>query len=191
MEKPGGREKISGVVLAGGQSRRFGRDKGLYVYKNKPLALHAAEILEPLCDEIIISSNKPAEYAPLGFRVISDIYKNCGPLGGIHSGLSHAAHDKVAFIACDTPHIPASIYSFLLQHQQSYDAIMPAHGQYIETLCAVYHKGSLVQITASLENKTYKILDAHKDLMVRYISVEAEDFYSPEIFHNINYQDDI
>ena len=185
-----GKSKITGVVLAGGQSRRFGRDKGLYSYKGKPLVLRAADIIRPLCDEIRISTNNPEAYTQFGLPLIADIFQGCGPLGGIHSGLTHARHDTVLFIACDTPNVPVSIYHFLLNNMHSHNAIMPAHGSYIETLCAVYHKRCLPKIEEALKNRVYKILDAHNEMDVRYVAVEKEDFYSPAIFHNINYQND-
>ena len=182
---------ITGVILAGGRSSRFGQDKGLFHYQGKPLVQHAADIIRPLCDDLLIISNKPDQYAGFGLTVKPDLYPGCGPLAGIHSGLSHAAQDTVAFIACDTPHIPSKTYAFLLQHLGDYDAIMPAHGKFIETLCAAYQKKSLPAITRALEEKTYKILAAHLEMRVRYIPVGQEDFYAPGIFHNINYPQDI
>ncbi len=185
-----GKSKITGVVLAGGQSRRFGRDKGVYLYKGKPLVLRAVDSIRPLCDEILVSTNNPEAYTQFGLPLIADIFQGCGPLGGIHSGLTHAHHNTVLFIACDTPNVPVSIYHVLLNNMHAHDAIMPAHGNYIETLCAVYHKRCLPQIKESLKNGVYKILDAHNNMNVRYFPVGKEDFYSPEIFHNINYQND-
>ncbi len=59
---------VTGVVLAGGRSSRFGQDKGLYPYHGKPLVLHAADIIRPLCDELLIISNTPEEYRILACR---------------------------------------------------------------------------------------------------------------------------
>ncbi len=153
--------------------------------------MHAAEIIQPLCDDILIISNKPQQYAAFGLPVMADLFPGCGPLAGIHSGLSNAGQDTVIFIACDTPHIPVKTFSFLLRNMEDHDAIMPAHGKFIETLCAAYHKKSLPMITQALHDKRYKILDAHTCMHVRYIPVEQEDFYAPEIFHNINYPHDL
>ncbi len=182
---------VTGVVLAGGRSARFGQDKGLYPYRGKPLVLHAADIIRPLCDELLIISNKPAQYADFGLPVMTDFYPGCGPLAGIHSGLYNAGKDTALFIACDTPHIPTTTYSFLLQHMADHDAIMPAHGKYIETLCAAYHKKSLPAIEQALKEEKYKIIVAHNGMHVLYIRVDQEAFYAPDIFHNINYPGDL
>ncbi len=186
-----GKSKITGVVLAGGQSRRFGRDKGLYLYRDKPLFMHALEVVRPLCDEILISTNKTDPYQKFHYRIITDTYPGCGPLAGIHSGLSEASHETVLFIACDTPNVPIELYRFLLGNMASYEAIMPMHKNGIETLCAVYDRRSLGKITKSLEAGKYKILDAHQSMNVRYIAVEDEGFYSADIFHNINFRSDL
>ncbi len=182
---------VTGVVLAGGRSSRFGQDKGLYPYRGKPLVLHAADIIRPLCDECFIISNEPDKYSDFGLPVMPDLRPGCGPLAGIHSGLAYASQDTVIFIACDTPHIPSKTFAFLLQHLEDHDAIMPSHGKFIETLCAVYHKKSLPAIDQALEKRQYKILDAHAGMHVRYMPVEQEDFYTPHIFHNINYPQDL
>ncbi len=185
------RTGVTGVVLAGGRSSRFGRDKGLYPYRGKPLVMHAADIIRPLCDDLLIISNKPHQYAAFGLPVMADLFPGCGPLAGIHSGLSNAGQDTVIFIACDIPNIPSKIFSFLLSNLGDHDAIMPTHGKFIETLCAVYHKKSLPAIALALEEKRYKILDAHASLHVHYIPVEHKDFYAPDIFRNINYPQDL
>ncbi len=185
------KSNITGVILSGGQSRRFGRDKGLHPFKGKPLVMHALDIIRPLCDEVLISTNKPDSYKKFQYPMITDSYPGCGPLAGFHSGLSAASHDTVLFLACDTPNVPVRLYHFLLENMASYEAIMPLHNNGIETLCAVYKRNSLAKITASLEAEKYKILDAHQSMKVRYIPVDEEDFYSADMFHNINFRSDL
>ncbi len=182
---------ISGVVLAGGKSRRFGRDKGLYPFRGVPLVKNALDILQPLCDEVLISTNDPESYKSFDVKTIMDIYTDCGPLGGIHSGLTHADGDLIALIPCDTPFVPSSLYTFLLHHIGSHQAIMPTHGKYTEPMCAIYAKNCLDQIEQAMAEKRYKILDALKTIDASFINVEDQAFFEPDIFHNINYKENL
>ncbi|TVR41044.1 MAG: molybdenum cofactor guanylyltransferase [Bacteroidia bacterium] len=183
--------KTTGIVLAGGKSTRFGEDKALYLFKNKPLVLHALDILRPFCDELMISTNSPESYQDFGVKTVMDIYTGSGPLGGIHAALSISQGSHAAFISCDTPFIPSDIYPFLLENMADHQAIMPAHGEYVETMCAIYQKSSLPFIEKAIVGKKYKILEALKAINVRYINIENETFFRPEIFHNINYKTDL
>jgi len=182
---------IGGVVLAGGKSRRFGRDKGLYPFRGKPLVKHALDILQPLCDEVLISTNDPESYKSFGVKTITDIYTDCGPLGGIHSGLTHADGDLIALIPCDTPFVPPALYTYLLDHAGNRQAIIPTHGKYVEPMCAIYAKNCLGHIEQAISKKRYKILDALKTAEVSFINVEGQAFFEPDIFHNINYKENL
>jgi len=183
--------KTTGIVLAGGKSKRFGEDKGLFLFRDKHLVLHALDILRPWCDELMISTNRPDSYQVFGVKTVKDVYPGCGPLGGIHAALSNSRFSHAAFISCDTPFIPTEIYPYLLENMADHQAIMPVHGKYVETMCAIYHKSSLPSIEIAIEAKKYKILEALKAMDVRFINIENESFFHAEIFHNINYKTDL
>lgn len=183
---------MTGVVLAGGKSSRFGQDKGLYPFRGKPLAYHALNIVRPHCRELLISANDHAEaYNQPVVHTIQDIYPDCGPLGGIHSALYHAEHRYIAIISCDSPFIPSEIYDFLYQNMGDHQCIMPAHNHFIETMCAIYTKDSLSVIEKAIRSGTYKIIEAVKQLNCHYLNIERTPFYYPDIFHNINYPEDL
>jgi molybdopterin-guanine dinucleotide biosynthesis protein A len=182
---------ITGVVLSGGRSSRFGQDKGLYPYKGKPLVLHALAILEPLCRKLMISTNDSSSYAGFGYECIADISHNAGPLAGIQSALTNAHTEGVAIISCDTPSVPSALYKKLINSISDYDVVMPVHDGFIETMCAVYAKKCLPQIEAAINSKQLRILDAIKPLDKLFLNIEDEAFYKPDIFHNINYKRDI
>jgi len=60
---------LGGIVLCGGKSSRIGKDKGMLLYNNKCLVLHAIDIINPYCTEVILSTNNP-EYAKFGYSII-------------------------------------------------------------------------------------------------------------------------
>ena len=105
-------EKITGVILAGGQGRRMGSvDKGLVELRGRPMAEWVIERFGPQVDELIINANQNAErYAAFGHPVFpDDIGGFAGPLAGLHAALSRARHPLVATAPCDSPFLPADL----------------------------------------------------------------------------------
>ncbi len=186
-----GKERLTGVVLAGGKSSRFGQDKGLYHFHGKPLVEYALDILRPVCHDILISTNHPDDYSGFGIPCITDFFRDAGPLAGIHSALKHARSSMVAVIGCDMPNIPSRLFTAMLQHAGAYDVVMPAHRGFTETLCALYSKNAIYAIEQSIRNKEYKIIKAIESLNALFLPVEQEPFYRPGIFQNINYKSDL
>ncbi|MBD5801429.1 Molybdenum cofactor guanylyltransferase [Azoarcus sp. Aa7] len=106
------REKITGVILAGGQGRRMGSvDKGLVELRGRPMAEWVIERFGPQVDELIINANQNAErYAAFGYPVFpDDIGGFAGPLAGLHAALARAQHPLVATAPCDSPFLPADL----------------------------------------------------------------------------------
>lgn len=111
------REKITGVILAGGLGRRMdGSDKGLQELRGKPMAQWVAERLAPQVDQLLINANRNGErYAAFGYPVFADqIPDFAGPLAGLHAALSAAQHPLVATAPCDSPFLPTDLVSRLL-----------------------------------------------------------------------------
>ena len=111
-----GKDKITGVVLAGGLGRRMGGiDTGLQTLRGQPLVHWVVERLAPQVDELLINANQNGErYAAFGHRVVPDeIPDFAGPLAGLHAALSAAAHPLVATAPCDSPFLPADLISRL------------------------------------------------------------------------------
>ncbi len=182
---------LSGVVLAGGKSSRFGTNKALFNYRGKRLVEHALDVLRPICGELLICTNNPEAYAGFGATCITDIYENTGPLGGIHSALTAAKNDQIAIISCDTPFIPTELFKIMVLEMTTYDLIMPVHKGFTESMCAIYSKSCLPALEQALITGKFRILDAIKPLNSRFLPVDQESFYTWEIFHNINYKEDL
>lgn len=105
-------EKITGVVLAGGQGRRMGGvDKGLTLLQGRPFIEWVLARFSPQVDEVLINANQNLEqYARFGYRVIPDeIGGFAGPLAGLHRGLAEAQHELVATVPCDSPFLPEDL----------------------------------------------------------------------------------
>ena len=107
---------VTGVVLAGGLSRRMDRvDKGLALLDGKPMVRHVIERFAPQVGELIINANQHADaYGAYGYRVIADVIDGfAGPLAGLHAALSVAGFPLVATVPCDSPFLPDDLVARL------------------------------------------------------------------------------
>ena len=109
---PIARERITGVVLAGGRGARMGGlDKGLQLLQGVPLALHALDRLRPQVGPTLVVANRnlPA-YRAFGVPVASDeLPDHAGPLAGFLAGLTHCATPWLLTVPCDTPGFPGDL----------------------------------------------------------------------------------
>jgi len=104
--------RVTGIVLAGGQGRRMGGvDKGLQLLHGKSMVEHVLARLAPQVDEILINANQNLEaYARFGHRVVADAIGGfAGPLAGLHAGLAAARHEMVLTVPCDSPFLPPDL----------------------------------------------------------------------------------
>lgn len=100
------REKITGVILAGGRARRMGgRDKGLEWFAGRPLVDWVIDALIPQVSEVMINANRNrAIYAVRGHRVIADEIEGFqGPLAGVASAMATVTTPWIATLPCDSP----------------------------------------------------------------------------------------
>ena len=98
-------KNLSGIILAGGLSRRLGRNKAVENFNNKPLLSIVYDSIKPFVNEIIIIVNNKQRQVELSFlknaNFATDEYNNSGSLGGIYTGLSNANNEKAIVVACD------------------------------------------------------------------------------------------
>jgi len=135
------RRDATAVVLAGGRSRRMGRDKSLVQVGGKPLIAHIVDQLRPHFDELLVSASDPARYAFLDLPIVPDRVPDQGPLMGIASALAAAHHDRVFVTACDIPEVDVDLMTTLLRRARHHDGAVPRSGEGLfEPLFAVYRK---------------------------------------------------
>ncbi len=85
---------ITGIILAGGKSKRMGINKALLKIGDKTIIERTAGLMQGLFNRVLLITNSPNEYMFLGLEIYEDIYKNIGPLAGIHSGLVYSNYRK-------------------------------------------------------------------------------------------------
>ncbi len=97
------RSHVTGAVLAGGRSRRMGRDKRLLRFEGQPLLLRAVQLLTSVADEILVVAPEPPPLLVAEARHVADRIQGFGVLSGLHAALSEASFDPVLCIPVDTP----------------------------------------------------------------------------------------
>ncbi len=181
------KNKITGIVLAGGKSRRMGTEKGLLKFGGKHLIEHAIAVLEKVCGQIIIIENSDT-YDFLGYDVIADIIPNSGPMVGIYTGLMNSKTELNLVLSCDMPFISEETLKYLVSNIKDFDVVVPWHGeQKLEPMCALYHKNTIPVFEQFIQSDNYKIQDVYSQLKTNKLFISADlDFYKSHLFDNLN-----
>ncbi|MCL4487554.1 MAG: molybdenum cofactor guanylyltransferase [Chloroflexi bacterium] len=116
---------VTGLIMAGGQSRRMGRDKAWIDFQGKALVEHVLDHVRPLCSEVYIVANDAAAFESLGVPVVPDIFPGKGPLGGVYSGMLVAREQHCLAVACDMPFLNPALVRFLISLAPDYDVVIP------------------------------------------------------------------
>lgn len=141
---------VTGVILAGGRSSRFGSNKALTTFRGIPLIDRVLNVMAPLFEDLLIVTNTPEEYARLNVPLVEDIEPYQGPLGGVFSALRRAANDRVFAVACDMPLLDARVIQGIIQSAGDATAAIPVHDGIREYLMALYSRRLMPEICRAL-----------------------------------------
>lgn len=184
------------VVLAGGSSRRLGRDKMQEELNGEPLLLRVVRRLAALGTEIVVVTAPGADFRfPEGLRVrlATDLRPGRGPIAGVHAGLSAARSSHCFVAAGDMPFLNLDLVRYMLEISGPYDVVIPRHGVLLEPLHAVYSRRCLGPIEAALEAGENRIVAFFPHVNVRYVEGDVIERLDPGrlSFFNVNTQADM
>jgi molybdenum cofactor guanylyltransferase len=136
----------TGVVVAGGRSRRLGQDKRrlrLWGEDGPALLERTVALLGGLCDEVVVALADPAEWPELPARCVADTLPGAGVLSGLHAGLRAATRPYALVVAADMPFLSEALLRAMLAHPREFDVLALAgpgarNALGIEPLHAVY-----------------------------------------------------
>jgi len=181
---------MTGIILAGGKSSRMGEDKGLMMLSGKPMVSYVIDTVRSITNDIIIVTSSD-KYIDNGCTIVKDLYEEKGPLAGIYTGLVNSKSHSNIVLSCDTPFVSAQLLNYLLKQQNGFDVIVAAHRGNSEQLVGIYTKDCLPIFKDQIESDQLKIKTAIKMLNYQEIEIDKDlDFYKPELFFNINTQED-
>jgi len=182
--------QITGIILSGGQSTRMGSDKALLKVNGKTLLENAILTCKSVCNEIIISSDNPA-HKKTGYKIISDEFKNSGPLSGIYSCLTNSQTDWNFIISVDAAFVEPSFIQFLINKTDNFDAIVPFHNQGKEPLISMYHKNGIKLMLTHLQSGNLKMHNLLHAMNTHYVDSQKWANQFPQIFRNLNRPGDL
>ncbi len=143
----------SAIILAGGRSSRFGKDKGLLSLGGKTLVEHVREKMAGIAREVVITVSTKAQE-----EIYSRMFSSCfvatddrfhgGPLAGLYTGLKVVNGNKVAVVGCDMPFVSGDLLDLLFELCQGHDAVIPRWPNgYVEPFHSVYDTSHCLSAT--------------------------------------------
>ncbi|MCY4111712.1 MAG: molybdenum cofactor guanylyltransferase [Chloroflexi bacterium] len=195
-DDPPGSAAASAIVLAGGASRRMGRDKRLLPWgtdadgRPRTLLQAVVDTLAAVTDDVIVVANDQPEIR--GARVMPDAIPGSGSLGGILSGIEAARHERVFVAAADMPFLNTTLVRDLLDRLEGHDAVVPIVGGRPEPLHAVYGPAVGAAARRQIARGQLKIALAFEGLDVLRVPEAELRALDPELrsFRNVNTPED-
>ncbi len=207
--------QVSGIIVAGGASRRMGRDKAFIDFDGVPLIARVLERVQPLCTEVTIVANDQPAYAQFGVPVIGDLYPGKGSLGGTYSGVLAAREQYVLAVACDMPFLNTELLKYLISLAPQFDVVIPRAADLVtktpraeklrkrqrllakqvdlQPMHAVYAKTCLPAMEARIREGDLRLIGFHDDVRVHVVEPAEVDRFDPQhlSFFNANTPEDL
>lgn len=184
----------TGIILAGGKGSRIKKNKALITLpEGQTLIQRCTETLHKVCGEVLIVTNDKDPYRNLGARVVEDIIKAKGPLGGIYTGLFHSRMHCNFIMGCDMPFPQPDLIKLLLQKCDHHDVVVPEINGEVEPLFAVYSKNCLPVMSTHIQRDALKIRDIFEELRTKKVREKEIERVDPKhlSFFNINREEDL
>ncbi|WNS80918.1 molybdenum cofactor guanylyltransferase [Domibacillus sp. DTU_2020_1001157_1_SI_ALB_TIR_016] len=180
--------KTAGIVLAGGQSSRYGRPKMFEQYKEKPFYQHSVDVLSANgLHPIILSTNRflADRFDLSGVELIVEPTPHQGPLFALHHAISQFGEPEWFFVlSADIPFVREAFIDQLLLHcHPDYNAVVPAEGEKLQPLLALYHRRCLPYMNEALGEGRRSLMALLHKIPFKTVSFENEPS-----FININTQ---
>jgi len=182
---------LSVAVQAGGQSTRMIENKALKLFGGRPLIQRVIARLSPIADEMLVTTNQPADFAFLDLPLFPDIKPGRGPLGGLYTALVSAKYPIVAVVACDMPFANAALLQAaagILAGEEA-DVVIAETPEGFEPLHAVYHRGNCIPaIEGAMARDQWRMISWFPQVKVRVLAMDEVDRYDPghDAFRNVN-----
>ncbi|HEX5838247.1 MAG TPA: molybdenum cofactor guanylyltransferase, partial [Anaerolineales bacterium] len=156
-----------------------------------PLIQRVVDRLSPVADEVIVTTNRPEDYAFLGLRLLPDLKPDRGPLGGLYTAVASASYPLVAVVACDMPFASALLIEAAtrLMVREEADVVIARTEEGYEPFHALYRRATcLPAIEAAIDSDQWKVIAWFPHVKVRILTTEEIQQYDPAglAFWNVN-----
>lgn len=191
-------EGVTGIIVAGGLSRRFGSDKASASLRGRPLLQWVRDALAPAVDEIVIvtaaGQTLPPMHPAIPATVVEDREPERGPLAGLAAGFAVAASPVCFATSCDAPLLRTTVVERIIGALGDHDAVLPEVGGFQQPLTAVYRREPcLAAAEAALASGANKVIDAFAALDVLALGEDRLTRADPDLrsFRNANTPDEL
>jgi molybdopterin-guanine dinucleotide biosynthesis protein A len=178
--------------LTGGKSSRLGRIKATEKIGAQTLLELVIESLFPITRSIlVVFSESTFDLVDVGrfdVKVVVDLYREGGVLGGLYTGLVNAGTRYSLAVGCDMPFLNAALLRYLVDLAPGFDIVVPRCGRMYEPLHAVYSRRCLPFIAELIEQNKLKVSNLFDLVNTRYVEDKEIAKYDPRhlSFFNIN-----
>lgn len=177
------KEKITGIILAGGKSSRMKENKAFVKINNIPFIEHILNNVKGVCDKVMIIANSD-QYDKYGV-VYHDLVKESGPLAGINTGLHYSNTFKNLVVSCDVPFITTKLLQYLIDESKECDIVLPSVNGKTHQLIGIYTKNCQAVFERELMKGNLKLAQVNELLNLKKINIDTTVF-EPNTFLNIN-----
>ena len=167
--------------------------KPLMEIAGKPLIQHVLEGVEGLGDDLLVTTQRPQDYAFLGIRLVRDRLPGAGPLSGLHSALENARYNTLLLVGCDMPFLCRPLLAHLLSLSPLADVVIPQPGGLYEPLHAVYRRTCLPPVERAIASGEKRMISFFPHVKVQPLGREELERFDPQgrSFFNINTVQDL
>ena len=168
---------MTGIILAGGQSRRMGQPKALMPWGRGSLIDAVIAALGPIVDELLIVAKDHGPFVDRGVRVVTDLMAEGHPWVGLYTGLRSATYDVSFVCACDMPWLNPALIRYLRDVRDDFEAVVPQGPKGLEPFHAVYTRRCIPALERSWQLGHRTFHDLLRALRLRIVT--------PQELHNI------
>jgi molybdopterin-guanine dinucleotide biosynthesis protein A len=182
--------EISGVILAGGENRRFGGNPKTDIeIGGKTIISRMIETIGDIFDDLIIVTNNPENFSNYSqYRIVSDIFLKAGPLGGLHAAMKASSKKALFAFAGDMPFLEKQMITDQIKifMAEKCDAVVPVINNNIEPLHSIYNNNLLYRLEKYLkESDDLSVHNFLSQLEVNYLRFTDSE-KAARSFTNIN-----
>ena len=187
--------EVTGVLLAGGKSRRMGEDKRYLAVGEQTLLERGLEVLQSIFCEVLVVIAQDSLPLRINARVVRDLVPDCGSLGGLYTGLIQATTPYIFVAACDMPFLNQTVIAQFTNRRATADIVIAKLDDRLHPMHALYSKRCLPALEQMIRARQLKIQEivSQSSLRVRYVT-EADLLTidpSGHSFYNVNTMADL
>lgn len=187
--------EVTGVLLAGGKSRRMGEDKRYLAVGEQTLLERGLEVLQSIFCEVLVVIAQDSPPLSIDARVVRDLVPECGSLGGLYTGLTQATTPYIFVVACDMPFLNQTVIAQFTNRRTTDDIVIAKLDGRLHPMHALYSKRCLPALEQMIRARQLKIQEivSQSSLRVRYVTEVDLLTIDPSghSFYNVNTMADL